>query len=51
MGPAIVKTFRVNAQAMQLGIYYFGNVVRPVGAPFGTVRVNCNLVFPIKRGR
>jgi hypothetical protein len=51
VGTGVLKTFRIKAQTMQLGIYYFGNVVRPVGAPFGTVRFNYNLVFPIKRGR
>jgi hypothetical protein len=51
VGTGVLKTFRIKAQTMQLGIYYFGNVVRPVGAPFGTVRFNYNVVFPIKRGR
>jgi hypothetical protein len=51
VGTGVLKTFRLNRQAMQLGLYYFGNVVRPAGAPFGTVRVNYNLVFPITRGR
>jgi hypothetical protein len=51
VGTGVVKTFRLNKQTMQLGIYYFGNVVRPVGAPFGTIRLNYNLVFPVTRGR
>jgi hypothetical protein len=51
VGTGVLKTFRIKSQTMQLGIYYFGNIVRPVSAPFGTVRINYDLVFPIKRGR
>ena len=51
VGTGVTKTFKLGEQPMQLGIMYFGNVVRPVGTAYGTVRLNWNLVFPVKRGR
>jgi hypothetical protein len=51
IGTGVVKTFRLGMQPMQLGVQYFGNVVRPAGAPYGTIRLTWSLVFPVKRGR
>lgn len=50
IGTGVTKTFKLGDQPMQLGIQYFGNVVRPVNTPFGTVRFTWSLLFPIKRG-
>jgi len=35
---------------MQIGVQYFGNVVRPANTPYGNIRFNWALLFPIKRG-
>lgn len=51
IGTGITKTFKLGDQPMQLGIFYYGNVVRPVGTAYGTVRFNWSLVFPVKRGQ
>ena len=50
IGVGVTKTFKLGGQPMQLGVQYFGNVVRPVNAPYGTVRLNWALLFPIRRG-
>jgi hypothetical protein len=50
VGAGITKTFKLGGQPMQLGLQYFGNVVRPANTPFGNVRLNWSLLFPIRRG-
>jgi hypothetical protein len=49
IGAGITKTFKLGDQPMQLGFQYFGNVVRPVNTPYGTLRLNYALLFPVKR--
>ena len=51
VGTGVTKTVKLGMQPMQFGVQYFGNVVRPAGAPYGTIRFNWSLLFPIKRGR
>jgi hypothetical protein len=51
VGGGIVKTFKLGAQPMQLGLLYYGNVVKPTNAPSGTIRFNWALLFPIRRGQ
>jgi hypothetical protein len=50
IGTGVTKTFKAGAQPMQIGFQYYGNVVRPVDAPYGTLRLSFALLFPIKRG-
>ena len=51
IGTGVTKTFKLGDQPMQIGMQYFGNVVRPANAPDGTIRFNWALLFPIKRGQ
>jgi hypothetical protein len=50
LGAGIIKTFKLGPSPMQVGLIYFGNVVRPANAPYGTIRFNYSLLFPVKRG-
>jgi hypothetical protein len=50
IGTGLSKTFKLGEQPMQLGLFYFGNVVRPANAAYGDIRLNWSLLFPIKRG-
>jgi hypothetical protein len=50
VGTGVTKTFKLGDQPMQIGVQYFGNVVRPANTPYGNVRFNWALLFPIKRG-
>lgn len=50
VGAGVVKTFALGSQPMQLGLFYYGNVVRPANAPYGQIRFNWSLLFPVKRG-
>jgi hypothetical protein len=50
VGGGVVKTFKLGDQPMQLGLLYYGNVVKPTNAPNGTIRFNWALLFPVKRG-
>jgi hypothetical protein len=50
LGAGLTKTFKLGDQPMQLGLLYFGNVVRPTNAAYGTIRFNWSLLYPIKRG-
>ena len=36
---------------MQYGLAYYGNIVRPQFAPYGLIRFNWSLLWPVKRGR
>ena len=36
---------------MQYGLAYYGNVVRPQFAPYGLIRFNWSILWPVKRGR
>jgi hypothetical protein len=49
IGVGVTKTFKLGDQPMQLGFQYFANVVRPVNAAYGTLRLNFALLFPVKR--
>ncbi len=50
IGGGVNKTFKAGEQVMQLGLYYYTYLARPLGTPQTTVRVQWNLVFPLKRG-
>ncbi len=50
IGGGISKTFKLGDQPMQLGVYYYTNIVRPANAPYNQFRFNWNLLFPVKRG-
>ncbi len=50
IGGGFSKTFKLGDQPMQLGIFYYTYVQRPVSTPQTQLRVNWALLFPIKRG-
>jgi hypothetical protein len=50
VGGGISKTFKLGDQPMQLGLFYYVNVVRPANAPVNQFRLNWSLLFPVKRG-
>jgi hypothetical protein len=50
IGTGATKTFKLGDQPMQIGVQYFGNVVRPANTAYGTYRASFSLLFPIKRG-
>ena len=50
IGTGVTKTFKLADQPMQLGVQYFGNVVRTMSSPNYTLRFNWSLLYPIKRG-
>jgi hypothetical protein len=50
LGGGVSKTFKLGDQPMQVGLFYYGNVVRPPNAPYGQIRLNAALLFPVKRG-
>ncbi len=50
IGGGVTKTFKLGDQPMQLGIFYYAYVERPITTPQNFLRVNWSLLFPIKRG-
>jgi hypothetical protein len=50
VGGGVVKTFKLGDQPMQLGLFYYTYVERPVTSPQTDLRINWALLFPIKRG-
>ncbi len=50
LGGGVSKTFKLGDQAMQLGLYYYTFVARPVSAPQTQLRIQWSLLYPVKRG-
>jgi hypothetical protein len=50
VGGGFSKTFKLGDQPMQLGVFYYTYVERPISAPQTQVRIVWSLLFPIKRG-
>jgi hypothetical protein len=50
VGGGVAKTFKLGDQPMQLGLFYYTFVERPVTSPQTDLRFNWALLFPIKRG-
>lgn len=50
VGGGVIKTFKLGDQPMQLGLFYYTFVERPITTPQTDLRVNWSLLFPIKRG-
>jgi hypothetical protein len=50
LGGGVTKTFKLGDQPMQLGIFYYTYVERPITTPQNFLRVNWSLLFPVKRG-
>jgi hypothetical protein len=50
LGGGVTKTFKLGDQPMQLGLFYYTYVERPVTSPQTDLRINWALLFPIKRG-
>jgi len=50
VGGGVTKTFKLGDQPMQLALFYYTFVERPVTTPQNTLRINWTLLFPIKRG-
>ena len=50
LGGGITKTFKLGDQPMQLGLFYYTNIVRPAIAPYNQFRFIWSLLFPVKRG-
>jgi hypothetical protein len=50
LGGGVTKTFKLGDQPMQLGIFYYSYVDRPITTPQNFLRVNWSLLFPVKRG-
>jgi hypothetical protein len=50
VGGGVSRTFKLGPDPMQLGLYYYGNVVRATNAPYGQIRFQWSLLFPVKRG-
>ncbi len=50
LGGGVTKTFKLGDQPMQLGIFYYSYVERPITTPQNFLRVNWSLLFPLKRG-
>jgi len=49
LGGGNTKTFKLGDQPQQVALSYYGNVVRPTGAPYGTIRLQWSLLYPVKR--
>jgi hypothetical protein len=50
LGGGVTKTFKLGDQPMQLGIFYYTYVERPITTPQNFLRFNWSLLFPVKRG-
>lgn len=50
VGGGVTKTFKDDGQLMQVAVFYYTNVVRPLLAPQTTLRLNFILLWPVKRG-
>ena len=50
VGGGVTKTFKLGDQPMQLALFYYTFVERPVTTPQTDLRINWTLLFPIKRG-
>jgi hypothetical protein len=50
LGGGVVKTFKLGDQPMQLGLFYYSYVERPITTPQNFLRFNWSLLFPVKRG-
>jgi hypothetical protein len=50
VGGGITKTFKLGDQPMQLGLVYYWYAVRPAFSAQSQLRLNWNLLFPVKRG-
>lgn len=50
VGGGVTKTFKVGDQPMQLGVFYYSYVERPITTPQTQLRFIWSLLFPIKRG-
>ncbi|MGB6986472.1 MAG: hypothetical protein WBD74_10915 [Candidatus Aquilonibacter sp.] len=50
VGGGVSKTFKLGDQPMQIGVYYYTYVERPISTPQNFLRFTWNLLFPIKRG-
>lgn len=50
LGAGASNTFKDGDQLMQLAVFYYTNVVRPLAAPQTTLRVTWSLLWPVKRG-
>ncbi len=50
LGGGVSKTFKLGEQPMQLGVYYYTYVAKPIGSPQTQLRFQWSLLFPIKRG-
>ena len=46
IGTGVTKTLKIGDQPMQLGIFYYGNVVRPVGAAYGPRPIELEFGLP-----
>jgi hypothetical protein len=50
VGGGVSKTFKLGDQPMQVGVFYYTYVERPIDTPQTVLRVTWSLLFPIKRG-
>jgi hypothetical protein len=50
IGGGITKTFKAGDQLMQLSLFYYSYVQKPLSSPQTNLRIVWALVFPVKRG-
>jgi hypothetical protein len=51
VGLAVIQTNTWFKLPMSFQLAYYGNVVRPINAPYGQWRFQWSLLWPIMRGR
>lgn len=51
IGLSVIQTNTWFKLPMSFSLGYFGNIVRPAGAPYGQIRFQWALIWPVSRGR